>query len=60
MIKAWGETVCIITDDADEWCVGDEIDVVFSVAERAREEGTDKYVRIFADNVTPLALTAKL
>ena len=59
MIKAWGETVCIITDDADEWCVGDEIDVVFSVAERAREEGTDKYVRIFADNVTPLALTAK-
>lgn len=57
MVNTWGETVYIITDDADKWCVGDEIDVTFSVAERPLDP--DQYVRIIADKVTSLILYDK-
>ena len=32
--EAYGEIVYIITYDADEWCVEDEIEVLFSTIER--------------------------
>lgn len=57
MVDTWGKIVHIITDDADEWCVGDEIDVSFSVAERPFDP--NQYVRIIADKVTPLMMDAK-
>lgn len=48
-VETWGEIVHIITDDADEWCVGDEIGATFSVAERPLD--SDQYVRIIADDI---------
>ncbi len=47
---AWGETVYIITDQADKWCVGDNIDVRFSKAQRPHD--TKLKVRIIADSVS--------
>ncbi len=57
MVEKWGETVYIITDEFDEWCVNDSIDVTFSVAERPTD--TSQYVRIIADEIQPLALNDK-
>ena len=57
MVDTWGETVYIITDKANDWCVGDEIEVTFSVAERPLD--TTQYVRIIADEVNQLSLSAK-
>ena len=57
MVDTWGEIVWIITDEANEWCVGDEIDVTFSVAQRPSD--TSQYVRIIAEKVHPLTLSAK-
>jgi len=57
MVETWGERVYVIAEKADEWCVGDEIDVSFSVVERPLD--TTQYVRIRAENVTPLMLDAK-
>jgi hypothetical protein len=57
MINTWGEIVYIITDEADEWCVGDEIDVRFSKAQRPYDKS--QYVRIIADRIVPLMLAAK-
>ena len=56
-IEAWGEVVYVITDEADEWCVGDEISVRFFTAERPHDSSL--YVRIIADQVLPLMLCAK-
>lgn len=56
-VETWGEIVHIITDDADEWCVGDEIGATFSVAERPFDP--NQYVRIIADKVTPLMMAEK-
>ena len=56
-IEAWGEVVYVITDEADEWCVGDEILVSFFTAERPHDSSL--YVRIIADQVLPLMLCAK-
>lgn len=56
-VDTWGETVYIITDQADEWCVGDEISVFFSKAERPHD--TTQYTRIIADEVRPQLLLAK-
>ena len=53
----WGETVCIITDQADEFCVGDEIGVVFSKLERPVDES--KYMRIYVDDIYTLAAPEK-
>ncbi len=50
-IEEWGEYVYIITDEADEWCVGDEIDVRFTEARHPND--TSKYVYITADEVMP-------
>ena len=57
MVEKWGETVYIITDEADEWCVNDSINVTFSVAERPID--TSQYVRIIADEIQPLGLMDK-
>lgn len=57
LADTWGETVHIITDQADAWCVGDEINVVFSKAERPYDE--TQYVRIIADEVYYLAVPMK-
>ena len=57
MINEWGEYVYIITDEAADWCVGDEIDVRFTSA--CRPADTDQYARIIADEVMPLLLAAK-
>ena len=57
MINTWGEIVYIMTDEADEWCVGDEIDVRFSKAQRPHD--ATQYVRIIADTVYRLAFDGK-
>ena len=57
MIETWGLIVRVITDQADEWCVGDEIEVTFQEAYHPTE--TEKYARIIADVVRPLLLCAK-
>ncbi|MBE6619972.1 MAG: hypothetical protein E7625_01225 [Ruminococcaceae bacterium] len=54
---AWGETVYVITDDADEWCVGDFVGVKFSKAQRPYNKW--KNVRIYADKVFAYAPDAK-
>jgi len=53
-IENYGEVVHIVTDEADEWCVGDEIEVIFSVAHVPREGNTEKPTIINADKVVPL------
>ena len=57
MIESFGETVYIITDEYDKWCVGDEIEVKFSVMEKPLD--TTQYVRIIPNNIYPLYLDAK-
>ena len=56
-IEEWGEVVYVITDDADEFCVGDEIYVRFSTYERPLD--SSQYLRITADDVYPNSLDAK-
>ena len=48
-IEAWGDTVSVITDDADEWCVGDYVYVRFTKVKRPLFKLTK--VRIYADKV---------
>ena len=50
-VETWGETVYVITDKADEWCVGDYVNVEISEAERPHD--TTQYVRIRAKEITP-------
>lgn len=57
LVDTWGETVYVVTDQADEWCVGDEIVATFSVAHRPLD--TTQYVRILADGVSSYAPDAK-
>lgn len=57
MIEEWGEYVYIITDEGADWCVGDEIEVLFTEAKRP--DDTTKYVYITADEVMPLLLYGK-
>ena len=56
-VKKWGETVHIVTDQADEWCVGDEISVRFSTYEQPHDSA--RPIRIIADKVEPLLLYYK-
>lgn len=55
--EAYGEIVYIITYDADEWCVKDEIVVEFSTIERPID--TSQFVRIVADKIQPSIKCAK-
>lgn len=57
MVESFGETVYIITEQHEQWCVGDEIEVKFSVIEKPLD--TAQYVRIISDTVYPLYLDAK-
>lgn len=52
-----GETAYIITEEADEWCVGDHINVYFSAAELHYLSMAP--VKIIADEVNELFLAAK-
>ena len=54
---AWGEKVYILAEKSEDWCVGDEINVVFSMAERPID--TSQYVRIHAEKITALVTDAK-
>ena len=56
-ISTWGETVYVITDQANEWCVEDEIFVQFSTVERPKD--TSQYVRIIAEKVGELLAKKK-
>ena len=44
-----GHTVDVITDDADEWCVGDRINVYFSEIERPDDSAQN--IRIIANEI---------
>jgi len=57
MKETWGETVYVITDQADEWCIGDYIEAHFSTVQRPHD--ISKCVRIIADEINPFALSAK-
>ena len=57
MVETFGKHVYIITDQADEWCINDEIEVIFSVAERPKD--SSQYVRITAEEVRALLLAYK-
>ena len=57
MIETWGETVYIMTDDAEEWCVGDYVEVRFSKVERPLIQSEN--VKIYADKVYAPALCYK-
>lgn len=57
MVEEWGENVYIITDELDDWCVGDEIEVHFHKVYRPND--TKQYVRIVADKIEPLMLCYK-
>ena len=48
-VDAWGETVTVITDDAEEWCVGDDVVVRFSQVKRPLIQSEN--VKIYADKV---------
>lgn len=56
-IEQCGETVCIITENADEWCVNDEIDVTFYKMHRPQTK--NGIARIIAYEVMPLHLCYK-
>ena len=57
MVERWGTTVYIRTDQASEWCVGDQIDVRFTTIERPSEP--EQPIMIIADEVHPLVMDAK-
>jgi hypothetical protein len=57
LVEAFGENVYIITNQADEWCINDQIEVIFSVAERPKD--SSQYVRITAEKVNAYALCYK-
>ena len=56
-VDAWGETVTVITDDAEEWCVGDKVEVAFSQVKRPLIRS--KNVKIYAYKVYTPSLSAK-
>lgn len=47
--EKWGEKVCVITDNAEDFCMGDIVDVYFTKA--YRPYNTTQYVRITADQI---------
>ncbi len=46
----WGDTVYVITEEADQWCVGDQVEVRFSEIQYPYD--TAEYVKIKADQVS--------
>ena len=56
-INTWGEFIYIITDQTDMLCVGDDIAVDFSQAERPYDE--KEYLKIIADQISFLAMPMK-
>lgn len=56
-IKEWGETVHIVTDEAEQWEIGSEVVVDFTTVERPHDSA--KAVRIIAESVYLLAVDYK-
>ena len=54
---AKGETVYVITDDIDNWCEDEDIQVTFSIIQRPHD--TKQYIRLIADKVEPLVVGDK-
>lgn len=49
--KEWGEYVYVITDQADEWCVGDSIQANASLVHYPKDP--EKYARVTAKGIMP-------
>lgn len=52
-----GKYVYILTDEVDEWCIGDDITVLFAGMERPHD--TTQYPRIIATKIRPTVYGAK-
>ena len=57
LVDKLGEYVCVITDKDYEFCLGDDIQLRFSVAEKPIF--SDNYTRIIPDNISEAILDAK-
>ena len=53
----WGDTIYVVTKDAEKWCVGDEIEVSYSGTQYQLNNPDSK--RIIADDVWNLAVPEK-
>ena len=56
-VDAWGETVYVITDDVERWCVGDRVIVYYSKVQQPYNKTL--YTRVIADQVMALPVAAK-
>jgi hypothetical protein len=56
-VKMWGETVHVVSDEVDKWCVGDEIGIKFSEVHRPSDKS--KCVRIIANDIHSYAMDYK-
>lgn len=57
LVDELGEYVCVITDKDYEFCLGDDIQLRFSVAEKPIS--SDNYTRIIPDNISEAMFYAK-
>ncbi len=48
--ETWGEFVCVITDQADEWCLGDSIRANAMMVQHPKDPA--KYVRVTPKDIT--------
>ncbi len=56
-IEKWGEKVYVITDNTEQFCIGDEIYIEYVKYQKPFD--SDKYVRIYAQEVDHLSYVAK-
>ena len=54
--ETWGEFVYVITDQADEWCVGDSIRANALIVHYPKDPA--KYARVTAKEIHPMAIDA--
>ena len=53
----WGDTIYVVTEDAEKWCVGDDVELSYSSTQYASNDPDSK--RIVADDVWPLMVAEK-
>ena len=53
----WGDTIYVVTKDAEKWCVGDDVELSYSSTQYASNDPDSK--RIVADDVWPLMVAEK-
>ena len=53
----WGDTICVVTKDAENWCVGDDVEVSYSSTQYASNNPNSK--RVVADRVKSLSYDDK-